>query len=124
MGCGFPSSGTFIRFAINSDIPIAPLLLAQPFNGGMDAQSFSVATIIEAARAIFGRKHGDLSECISMWNVIIVNEFAATTADYIGWRGFVPWRTIREIWTDDGNDGDFLAFLGVPIDRDSEEVTV
>ena len=65
---GFPSRGALVGFAVNGDVPVAPVLRAQPLNCFVDALPFSVATVVEAARAFLGGEHGDLCQCVAVGN--------------------------------------------------------
>ena len=106
---GFPSRGAFVGFAVNGDVPVAPVLRSQPLNCFVDALAFSVATVVEATRAFLGGEHGHLCESVPVGNKIVVDEFTAPCADNVGRAGLTAGRPVIEIGADDGDDGDLLT---------------
>ena len=81
------SGCALVGFPVNGHVTVAPILRTEPLYSSVDALPFTVSTVVEAARAFFGGKHGDLRQCIAVRNEIIVDELAATGSDHVGWAG-------------------------------------
>ncbi len=113
LSCGFPGGRSFVGFPIDSDMPVAPILRAKPFNGGMDSLPFTIAPIVETTGALFSSEDGNLSQSIAMGYEIVIDEFAAPGADHVGWAGLASGRAVVKIGADNGDNGDLFTCLGV-----------
>ena len=111
-GC-FPRGGTLVGLPVNGDVPVAPILRAQPLHGFVDALTFPVTTVVETPRAFLGGEHRHLCKGIAVWNKIVVDEFAAPRADHVGGARLAPGGAVVEIRADNGDDRHLLAVFRV-----------
>ena len=110
---GFPGRGALVGFAVNGDVPVAPVLRAQPFDRFVNALTLTVAAVVKAAGAFLGGEHRDLRQSVTVGNKIVVDELAPTCAHHVGGAGLTAGRAVVEIRTDDGDDGHLFTRLGV-----------
>ena len=108
-----PRGGALVGLAVNGNVAVAPILGAQPLHRFVDALPFPITTVIETTRAFLGGEHRHLSEGVAVRNEIVVDEFAAPSADHVGGAGLAAGRAVVEIRADHGDDRHLLAVFGV-----------